>query len=194
MTYVRTLKRIRNNKTNYRKRKAILIGKNNFITVKISNENIHCQLIKPSINGDFVISYATSKDLLKYGWKGSFNNLSACFLVGLILGKKMLAGNNNNAVLYTGKTSFTSRVAACLKGIVSAGVNIPMSEESFPDEDRINGTHISEYATILKGDKDIYEKRFSRLLKNQLSPEDYPKHFDETKNRILANGSGKTSE
>ena len=90
MSYIRTLKRIRNNKTNYRKRKAILIGRRNFITIKTSNEHIHCQLIKPSLRGDIVLSFSNSKELAKYGWKGSSNNLSASFLVGLVMGKKML--------------------------------------------------------------------------------------------------------
>src|ERR687890_400438 len=146
MSYIRTLKRIRNNKTNYRKRKALLIGRRNFITVKTTNEHIHCQFIKPLLKGDKVLSFSNSKELAKYGWKGSSNNLSASFLVGLLLGKKMLSKNNNSAILYTGKTPFTSKVAACLKGVASAGVEIPLSEEAFPDENRINGTHVSKYA------------------------------------------------
>ena len=66
MSYIKTLKRIRNNKTNYRKRKAVLISKRNFITVKISNQNIHCQLIKPAIKGDIVLSFSNSKELAKF--------------------------------------------------------------------------------------------------------------------------------
>ena len=186
MSYIKTLKRIRNNKTNYRKRKAVLISKRNFITVRISNQNIHCQLIKPAIKGDIVLSFSNSKELAKFEWKGSTNNLSACYLVGLMLGKKMLAKKIDSAILYTGQTSFTSKVAACLKGIAAAGVNIPLSEETLPDENRINGTHISLYATILKEDKNKYEKQFSGLFSKNINPEEYPKHFEEVKTRISA--------
>lgn len=186
MSYIRTLKRIRNNKTNYRKRKAVLISRRNFITIKTSNQNVHCQLIKPNLRGDTVISFSNSTELGKYGWKGSSNNLSASFLVGLLMGRKMLGKGNNSAILYTGKTSFTSKVAACLKGVASAGVEIPLSEEAFPDENRINGTHVSKYAADLKKDKDLYEKRFSKLISNDLDPEDYPKHFEDIKNKILS--------
>ncbi len=186
MSYIRTLKRIRNNKTNYRKRKAILIGRRNFITIKTSNEHIHCQLIKPSLKGDIVLSFSNSKELTKYGCKGSSNNLSASFLVGLVMGKKMLGKNNNSAIIYTGKTTFTSKVAACIKGIASAGVEIPLSEDSLPNDDRITAIHVSKYAAELKKDKNIYEKRFSKLLNNNLDPEDYPKHFEEIKNKILS--------
>ncbi|MBA3750076.1 MAG: 50S ribosomal protein L18 [Nitrosopumilus sp.] len=186
MSYIRTLKRIRNNKTNYRKRKAVLIGRRNFITIKTSNENIHCQLIKPNLKGDLVLSFSNSKELAKYGWKGASNNLSASFLVGLLMGKKMLGKNNTSAILYTGKTSFTSKVAACLKGVATAGVEIPLSEDALPDDNRINGTHVSKYAAVLKKDKNLYEKRFSKLLSNNLDPEEYPKHFEDIKNKILS--------
>lgn len=186
MSYIKTLKRIRNNKTNYRKRKAVLISKRNFVTIKVSNQNIHCQLIQPAMKGDLVLTHAGSKELAKYGWKGSLNNLSACFLVGLILGKKMEAKKIDSAILYIGKTSFTSKVSACLKGIAAAGINIPLSEESLPSEDRVNGSQISQYATSLKEDKAQYEKQFSKLISNNLDPEKYSKHFEEIKSQISA--------
>jgi len=37
-----------------------------------------------------------------------------------------------------------SRVYAALKGMCDAGLDIPHSEEVFPDEDRLNGAHIDE--------------------------------------------------
>ena len=184
MSYIKTLKRIRNNKTNYRKRKAVLISKRNFVTIKVSNQNIHCQLIQPAMKGDMVLTHAGSKELAKYGWKGSLNNLSACFLVGLILGKKMEAKKIDSAILYIGKTSFTSKVAACLKGIAATGINIPLSEESLPSEERVNGSQISQYAASLKEDKAQYEKQFSKLISNNLDPQDYSKHFEEIKSQI----------
>lgn len=184
MSYIKTLKRIRNNKTNYRKRKAVLISKRNFVTINVSNQNINCQLIQPAMKGDVVLTHAGSKELAKYGWKGSLNNLSACFLVGLILGKKMNTKKLDSAILYIGKTSFTSKVAACLKGIATAGIDIPLSEESLPSEDRVNGSHLSQYANSLKEDKTKYEKQFSKLISNKLDPGEYSKHFEDTKNQI----------
>lgn len=184
MSYVKTLKRIRNNKTNYRKRKAVLLSRRNFITVKLSNQNIHCQLIQPAMKGDLVLAHASSKELEKHSWKGSANNLSACYLVGYILGKKMLSKKLDSAILYTGKTSFTSKVAACLKGISSAGVNVPLSEESLPDDNRINGGHISEIASSMKADKSNYDKRFSKMIENNINPEQFSNHFEDVKNQI----------
>lgn len=186
MTYVQTLKRIRSDKTNYRKRAAILIGRHSFVTVKVSDQNVASQLIKPTPTGDIVLTSAHSKSLVKQGWKGTLNNLPACYLTGLMLGKKALEKGVQNVVLYIGKDHFTSRVAACLKGIYDSGVNIPVSEDSLPPEDRVSGKHIADYASSLKQDEAKYNSRFSAILKNGLRPEDYPTHFEEIKAKIAA--------
>lgn len=184
MTYVQTLKRIRSDKTNYRKRAALLIGRHSFVTVKVSDQNIATQVLKPTPTGDIVVTSAHSKSLVKQGWKGTLNNLPACYLTGLMLGKKALEKNVQHVVLYIGKDHFTSRVAACLKGIYDSGVNIPVSEDSLPPEDRVSGKHIAEYASTLKEDEEKYKSRFSAILKNGLKPEDYPGHFEEIRSKI----------
>ncbi|HET6779653.1 MAG TPA: 50S ribosomal protein L18 [Nitrososphaera sp.] len=190
MSYVRTLKRIREDKTNYRKRSAILIGRHLFVTVRVSDQNVVAQVLKPTPTGDIVIASAHSRELSKHGWKGAFNNLPACYLTGMLLGKKALAKEINTAILYIGKNHFTSRVGACTKGIVDAGVNMPVSGESLPAEERISGHHIAEYSRTLKGNQEEYNSRFSAILKNGLKPEDYPLHFEEIKSKI----SGKPAE
>jgi len=191
LTYVHTLKRIRDDKTNYRKRAAILIGRHSFVTVKVSDQNVAAQVLKPTPTGDIVIASAHSRELEKQGWKGTFNNLPACYLTGILLGKKALEKGVKNAVLYIGKDHFTSRVAACMKGIVDSGVSMPVSEESLPEQERISGQHIAEYAGTLKENQEEYNSRFSAILKNGLSPEDYPSHFQEIKSRL---SGGKPAE
>jgi large subunit ribosomal protein L18 len=193
LSYIYTLKRIREDKTNYRKRSAILIGRRLFVTVKISDQNVAAQVLRPTPTGDIVIVSAHSRELAKHGWKGVFNNLPACYLTGTLLGKKALEKEVSNAVLYIGKDHFTSRVAACMKGIVDAGVRMPISEESLPDEDRISGHHIAEYSNVLKENEEEYNSRFSAILKNGLKPEDYPSHFEEIKNKILDRPSKKAT-
>jgi len=190
LTYVRTLKRIRNDKTNYRKRSAILIGRQLFVTVKVSDQNVSAQMLRPTPTGDIVLASTHSRELAQHGWKGAFNNLPACYLTGLLLGKKAIQKEIKAAVLYIGKNHFTSRVAACMNGIVDAGVRMPISEESLPDRTRIAGQHIAEYSNTLKKDEKEYNSRFSAILKNGLKPEDYPSHFKEIKSRIL----GKSGE
>ena len=184
MSYIHTLKRIREDKTNYRKRSAILIGRHLFVTVMISDQNVAAQVLKPTPTGDIVIASAHSRELAEHGWKGTFNNLPACYLTGMLLGKKAMQKEIDAAVLYIGKNHFTSRVGACMKGIVDAGVSMPVSTDSLPDEDRISGHHIAEYSHTLKEDEKAYNLRFSAILKNGLKPEDYPSHFEEIKSRI----------
>ncbi|AIF84838.1 ribosomal protein L18 [Candidatus Nitrososphaera evergladensis SR1] len=191
MTYVRTLKRIRLDKTNYRKRAAVIVGRHSFATVKVTDQNVAAQILKPTPTGDLVIASAHSHELVtKHGWKGSTNSLPACYLTGLLLGKKALEKGTNKAVLYIGKDHFTTRVATCAKGIADSGVNIPISEESLPDAERISGQHIADYASSLKANEEEYKSRFSALLKNGLKPEDYPAHFEEVRFKI----SGKAAE
>jgi large subunit ribosomal protein L18 len=189
MAYVHTLKRIRQRKTNYRKRSGILIGRRPFIITKISGQNISAQALKPTLTGDIVIASAHSRELIRHGWKGSMNSMPACYLTGLLLGKKSIQKGATNAVLYTGNNPFTTKVAACLKGIVDSGINIPVSKESLPGDDRVSGEHIANYANLLKDNEEKYNSRFSALLKQGLRPEDYPVHFKEIRMKI----SGKSA-
>jgi large subunit ribosomal protein L18 len=193
LTYVHTLKRIREDKTNYRKRSAILIGRHLFVTVRISDQNVSAQLLKPTPTGDVVIASAHSRELAQHGWKGAFNNLPACYLTGMLLGKKAIQNGINAAVLYIGNNHFTSRIAACVKGIVDAGVSMPVSKESLPEKDRISGHHIAEYSHTLKENEEAYNSRFSAILKNGMRPEDYPSHFEEIRSRISGKPPEKTT-
>ena len=185
MSYIHTLKRIREKKTNYHKRSSLLSSKKRFITIKVTNQNILTQVLEPFITGDKVITSAHSNNLLKLGWKGSLNSLPACYLTGLLLGKKASFKRIDNAILYTGKDAFTERLSACLKGIIDGGIKIPSSEDSFPTTERISGEHIANYALALKSDSETYQKRFSMIIKNGLNPENYKNHFEEIKKQIM---------
>lgn len=185
LNYIYTLKRIRERKTNYHKRSSLLLSKRRFITIKITNQNVLTQLLEPSITGDKVITSAHSTNLAKIGWKGSLNSLPACYLTGLLLGKKAKFMGIDNAILYTGKDKYTERLSACLKGIIDSGIKIPSSEDSFPNNERISGEHIANYASSLKNNTDNYNKRFSTILKNGLNPENYKKHFEDLQKKIM---------
>jgi large subunit ribosomal protein L18 len=186
MSYVHTLKRIRTHKTSYRKRQALLISKQDFVTIKVTNQNVIAQVLKPEFRGDIVRVSTHSRELRRYGWKGSLNSLPACFLVGLVLGRKALEKGVDKAILYIGNKPFTSRIAACMKGIVQAGINIPISSESYPTEHRLNGQHIAEYALKIKTeDINKYNRYFSSLLKEGFVPENYQSHVEEITARIL---------
>ena len=49
MAYSKILRRLREEKTNYKKRGTMLMGKRDFITVNITNENTQVQILKPGM-------------------------------------------------------------------------------------------------------------------------------------------------
>jgi large subunit ribosomal protein L18 len=194
MVYTSTFRRIRERKTNYRKREKLLIGKKDFVTVNVSDQNVSAQLIRPELLGDKVMASVHSNELLSYGWKGSRKNIPSCYLVGLLLGKKCIQKKITRAILYIGKRHFTTKIAACLKGMSEAGLQMPFSEEILPTEERIQGNHIAEYAKKIKSNDELYKSRFSSNLGSGLEPEKYPNHFSEVKDRIVNDKSEKKSD
>ena len=150
MAYSKILRRLREEKTNYKKRGTMLMGKRDFITVNITNENTQVQILKPGMTGDKVIASAHSRYLLEKGWKGSRKSVPAAYLTGYLAGKKALGQGAKDAILYTGTRKYTQRMAAALKGIIDAGVQVPASEETFPSDDRINGEHLTVKNDISK--------------------------------------------
>ena len=162
MAYSKILKRIRNEKTNYKKRKTMLMSKSDFISINVTNENTQVQILKPEISGDKVVASSHSRFLIKEGWKGSRKNIPAAYLTGYSVGKKALAKGVNNAIVYSGTRKYTQRMAAAVKGIVDAGIKVPSDEETFPPEERINGDHLK-----VKNDIAIVKSKIDGEVKTQ---------------------------
>tara|TARA_B100001750_G_scaffold96013_1_gene75859 strand:+ start:1201 stop:1689 length:489 start_codon:yes stop_codon:yes gene_type:complete len=162
MAYSKMLKRIRNEKTNYKKRKIMLMSKRDFISVNVTNENTQVQILKPEISGDKVVASSHSRFLIKEGWKGSRKNIPAAYLTGYSVGKKALAKGVNNAIVYSGTRKYTQRMAAAVKGVVDAGIKVPSDEETFPPEERINGDHLK-----VKNDIAIVKSKIDGEVKTQ---------------------------
>ena len=176
----------RKEKTDYNKRLSLLKSNKLRLVVRFSRKNIIAQIVEYIPSGDKILFTASSKDLEKKGWKVSKTNLPATYLVGLILAKKA-SGNVKEVILDIGqkKSVAHSKVYALVKGVVDGGVNIPVDEQMFPEEDRMKGQHIKNYAELLaKEDKERYEKIFSLYLKKSVKPEDLPNHFEEIKSKI----------
>ena len=150
MAYSKILRRLREEKTNYRKRKTMLMGKRDFVTVQISNENTQVQIHTPEMKGDKVVASAHSRYLLSKGWKGSRKNIPAAYLTGYLAGKKALGKGSKSAIMYSGTRKYTDRMAAALKGIADAGVEVPAEAESFPADERLNGEHLSVKNDVAK--------------------------------------------
>jgi large subunit ribosomal protein L18 len=92
------------------------------------------------------------------------------------------------AIVYVGLRPFIhgSRLAASIKGILDAGVLIPVNPKALPSDDRIKGMHIVKYARELsEKDTSLYRSKFKNLLDNGFDPLNYDKYFNETRNKII---------
>jgi large subunit ribosomal protein L18 len=148
MKRIVSFKRRREEKTNYKKRLALLKSEKTRLVIRKSLSNISIQFINFKPTGDEALVSAVSTELKKFGWTRG-GNIPAAYLTGLLAGKKAKEKNIKEAVLDLGLQTSTkgSRLYAALKGVVDSGVNVPHSKDILPSEERINGKHISEEIT-----------------------------------------------
>ncbi|MCD6445620.1 50S ribosomal protein L18 [Candidatus Bathyarchaeota archaeon] len=182
-------KRRREGKTDYKARKALVLSGKPRLVARGTLKNMIAQIIVAKPHGDEVTVSAHTRELTrKYGWKAPRGNIPAAYLTGLLCGLKAKTKGVKEAVLDIGLHSPTkgARVFAVLKGALDAGLNIPHSEGKLPEENRIEGKHIAEYAKNLASNQEEYQLRFSKYLEQKLSPENLPKHFEKVKKTILS--------
>ncbi len=133
-------------KTNYNKRLILLKGNYPRLVVRKTNKYIIMQIIESKHAQDKILYSVTTRDLLKYGWpenkKGSLKSLAASYLTGLLLGNKSKE-LKQKIILDTGLIPSTkgSRVYACIKGIVDAGLNINYDKKIIPSKNRIKSNY-----------------------------------------------------
>jgi len=172
--------------TNYRKRlKLILSGKPRLV-VRKTNRYVIAQISNAKISGDETIVSAHTSELRKFGWKYSFKNAPACYLLGLIIGYRAKEAGIDEAILDTGLQRPTrgARVFAVVKGAIDAGLKIPVSEGMFPDEDRICGEHIKKYMEKILTETSEGNKQFSQYIKNKIEPSKIVEDFKKVKRKI----------
>ena len=188
-SYRVAFRRRREGKTDYQQRRGLVLSGLPRLVVRGSLSNMMAEIIKAESDGDKVIAYAHSSELKrKYGWLGDTGNISAAYLSGLLCGFKALNQGIKEAVLDLGlhQPSKGSRVFAALKGALDAGLAIPFDEAKLPDQKRITGQHVVEYARLLSSNPEVYQKRFSAQLSRGLKPEELDTHFAEVKEKIAS--------
>ena len=185
--YTVKYRRKREGKTDYRKRLALLKSGLPRLVVRRSNNNIICQIVEFDPKGDKTLVAFDALKLKKYGYLGHTSNIPAAYLTGLACGLQAKKKGITKAILDIGlyRSMPGSKLYAALKGALDAGLEINHSEKILPQERRIQGYHIEDYAKILKANQpEEYERLYSKLLKNKLSPENFVEHFGEIKKRI----------
>ncbi|MGB9854037.1 MAG: 50S ribosomal protein L18 [Candidatus Bathyarchaeales archaeon] len=181
-------RRRREGKTNYKKRKALVVSGKPRLVVRGTLKNVLTQVVVAKPHGDEVLVSAHSRELENYGWKAPRGNLPAAYLTGFLCGFKAKAKGVKEAILDIGlhSPSKGARVFAALKGVLDSGLNISHSEEKLPDEKRIRGEHIAQYAKTLLANTEKYMFTFSKYLESKVPPESLPEHFTEVKKALVA--------
>lgn len=179
VTYKTLFRRRREGKTDYTKRLALVRSKTPRLVVRKSNKRILAQVIEFNLRGDKTLDSVDSNELKKYRWYGT-NNTPSAYLVGYLLGKKLVG---QKCILDIGRRhpSHGSVVFATLKGAVDGGMVIPFDESVLPTEERMNGKTLDDYAKKL-GDK--AKTVFSNYIKEGIMPGEFNKAFEKAKAEI----------
>ncbi|OIO80527.1 hypothetical protein AUJ84_03165 [Candidatus Pacearchaeota archaeon CG1_02_32_132] len=137
----RTVKRRRKQqKTDYKARLGLLKSEKLRLIIRKSNKFVVMQIVESEIAQDKVLFSVTSKDLLKLGWpkekEGSLKSLPACYLTGILLGKKV---KGKEVVLDLGlqRNIHKGRIYAALKGAIEGGIKINFDEETLPSDEML---------------------------------------------------------
>lgn len=180
-------KRKREGKTDYKQRLLLIKSRQPRLVVRKSQKHIIMQVIEYSQKGDLVKLTSHTAELKKFGWKGATNNITAAYLCGVLAAKKAKDKKITKCIPDLGKyTSVKGSILyAALKGAQDGGLTVPCANTVYPDESRIKGNHIAQWAAQLKkASKEKYTSQFSKCIKKGLDPETITKHFEETLKKI----------
>ena len=148
---MKTLKnRRRENKTDYKKRLGLLKSRKPRIVFRKTNRYIIGQYITSKNAQDKIALGLTSNELIKYGWpkdfNGSLKSITASYLTGYLIGKRITKEKLENPILDLGmiRVSHKTKVYAFIKGLIDSGIEINCEEENFPEEERIQGKNLKK--------------------------------------------------
>jgi large subunit ribosomal protein L18 len=193
-SYSVPFRRRRKGKTDYKSRRALVLSGLPRLVIRGTSKYMITQVIEAETIGDRVVVSANSRELPgKYGWQGSCGNIPAAYLTGLLCGYRAVASGIKEAVLDMGlqAPSRGARVFAALRGVIDTGVLVPHDKGVLPDDSRISGQHIVDYANQLSPTPEIYQKVFSKYLPKKLKPEQISEHFSSIKEKIVSSFKGR---
>jgi large subunit ribosomal protein L18 len=156
--YTLKLRRRREGRTDYKKRLSLLKSREPRVVVRRSNNNTIVQVVEYRPDGDVILAQASTAQLPAMGWKAHTGNLPAAYLAGYLAGARAKKAKVSSAIADLGmrRPQHGGRLFAALKGVVDAGIKVPLSEAVIPSEERLQGTHID--ATLSKAVDDIKKK------------------------------------
>jgi large subunit ribosomal protein L18 len=138
-------RRRREGRTDYRVRLKLLKSGRLRAVVRFSERRVRVSLVEYDPAGDRVLATADSVELGGIEFPtGSLSSTPAAYLTAYLAGLRAKAGGREEAVLDVGIRRPTSggRLAAALKGLLDAGLEIPHGDSGFPTADRLEGSHL----------------------------------------------------
>lgn len=140
-------RRRREQKTDYKKRLAVLKSKKDRVVLRVTNALVKAQVIRYDKDGDKTIAAATSKELKALGYSGNTKNTPAIYLTTLLLAQKAKKKDIKEVILDLGARNYKSgnKIFAGLKAIVDSSLDCPHDEKAFPKIERIEGKVVAEY-------------------------------------------------
>jgi len=147
------LRRRREGLTDYRKRRRFLQSRTPRIVCRISNRYISSAVVRVGDRGDTTIISATSKELVKFGWRYGLASVPASYLTGCLLAKKAASLNLDKVVLDIGLYTPTrgNRLFALAKGCSDSGLKVSFDGSVAPSEERIRGEHLVKLSELQRG-------------------------------------------
>lgn len=162
------------------------------LVVRTTNKRVILQITRAYLNGDQVLIQADSNELKQFGITFGLKNLSAHYLTGLLIGKKIQSLKEQNKEEFKNigsifldiglkRSSKGAKVFIAMKGAVDSGLNIPYSCKIFPGfkkgddnetfdstllQEKITGKILKNYMELLfKENQELYNKQFSDFIK-----------------------------
>ena len=186
--YTVKFRRKRKNRTDYAKRLSLISSRRTRLVIRKQAKNIIVQFVDFGEKGDKVIISVTSQNLNKFNWAFSKGNMPSAYLTGLLAGVMAKKKGIKSAILDIGLNISIkgTLIYAALKGVLDGGIEVPHSKEVLPDEKRLMGEHIANYANELKSKSDeSYKKQFSDYIKKNINVSDITKQFNAVKSKIM---------
>ncbi|CAK9292014.1 unnamed protein product, partial [Gordionus sp. m RMFG-2023] len=205
-------KRRREGKTDYAARKQLVVqDKNKYNTpkyrmiVRITRNDIICQIAYAKIEGDVIVASAYSHELSEYGLKAGLTNYAAAYCTGLLLARRILQKfkldkHYQGAEVIDGsdycvediescpsafkcyldvglsRTTTGSKIFAAMKGACDGGIDIPHSNKRFPGYDKES----KEYNPDVHRERifGLHISNYMKLLQEN-NDDKYNKHFSQ---------------
>ena len=164
-------------KTDYAKRIKLLKSNSARLVFRKTNKYLIAQYVISKESKDETKLSGNSKELLKFGWPkefaGSLKSISAAYLFGLLMSKKIKEGKLEKPIVDFGmiKMIHKTKTYAFLKGLKDNGLDINCEDKFCPDESRLKGEHMKNKIPFEEILKRISNASESKINKNSADEE-----------------------